>query len=143
MKFLQLGFIFQSCDRLAKFWLDSENQSKFFLDIQKKSLKSKIGTQNSVKLMPKIEEWCSWVKIFILLQPIFLTCLLLVDLSSKVRQDSWWPVAKISKSTSNNLTCLPKKDKSSCENISLSLILKQSKHLCNPWAPWRKGIKRV
>jgi len=36
--------------------LDSENQNKFFSDIQKKSLKSKIGTQNSVKLMPKIEE---------------------------------------------------------------------------------------
>jgi len=66
MKFSQLGIIFQSCDRLAKFWLDSENQNKFFSDIQKKSWKSKIGTQNSVKFMPKIEEWCSWVKIFIL-----------------------------------------------------------------------------
>ncbi len=37
MKFSQLGFIFQSWDRLGKFWLDSKNQTNFFWIIKKES----------------------------------------------------------------------------------------------------------
>jgi len=84
------------------------------------------------------------------LQPIFLTCLLLVHLSSKVRQVSWRPVEKISKkskSTSNNLTCLPKKTspvaKISAMHVKTTNEVMKSSYRWNVtffWSLWQTGV---
>jgi hypothetical protein len=53
--------------------------------------------------MPKIEEWCSWVKFFILYEILLILAranqnsVQIFHQSQKVRQVSWWPVANISK----------------------------------------------
>ncbi len=61
MKFSQLGFNFQSWDRLAKFWSDNKNRKRK-INTLKVSLKGKIWTENSVE---RLIDWCPWVKIFL------------------------------------------------------------------------------
>ncbi len=128
--------------------MDRKNKNKFFW-ILKNSLKGKIGTENSVSFMPRIEEWCSWVKIFIFYKILMILVRAnqnslrifhqsqisklssvekrlvptnLLNLSSfsglVFKSETSKLVTSCKNSTSNNLTCLLKKDKSSCKNMT-------------------------